>query len=137
MSLPAGTASGSEDRAADGSASERASEEPLTASAGQVHGRTQQPGAAGIRVPGPSGDGAAGGAAGGEGAVRDSALGGVSAGGEEDGSGAPQLPATGDVAVDEALQDLPGLLDRPLEEQVEGYTAIHGRLQDRLADLDG
>ena len=56
------------------------------------------------------------------------------------GSGAPsvwQPPATGDVAVDEALQDLPGLLDQPLEAQVEGYTAVHVRLQDRLADLDG
>ena len=63
-----------------------------------------------------------------------------SADGAGDGSDAPsvgQPPATGDVAVDEALQDLPGLLDQPLEAQVEGYTAVHGRLQDRLADLDG
>jgi hypothetical protein len=98
MSLPAGTASGSEDRPEDRPVSEQVSEEPRTAAAQQVD---------------------------------------VSPGGVQDGPGAPQLPATADVAVDEALQDLPGLLDRPLEEQVEGYTAVHGRLQDRLADLDG
>jgi hypothetical protein len=46
-------------------------------------------------------------------------------------------PRTGDLAVDEALQELPGLLDQPLEEQVDGYAAVHGRLQGRLADLDG
>jgi hypothetical protein len=48
-----------------------------------------------------------------------------------------RAPATGDDAVDEALHDLHLLLDQPLEAQVEGYTAVHGRLQDRLADLDG
>jgi hypothetical protein len=46
-------------------------------------------------------------------------------------------PSTGDPAVDEALKELPGLLDQPLEAQVDGYAAVHGRLQDRLADLDG
>jgi hypothetical protein len=46
-------------------------------------------------------------------------------------------PSTGDVAVDEALSELPDLLHQPLEAQVDGYTAVHGRLQDRLADLDG
>jgi len=35
------------------------------------------------------------------------------------------------------LAELPGLLEQPLEEQVDGYAAVHGRLQDRLADLDG
>jgi hypothetical protein len=46
-------------------------------------------------------------------------------------------PSTGDPAVDEALRELPGLLDQPLEAQVDGYAAVHGHLQDRLADLDG
>jgi hypothetical protein len=46
-------------------------------------------------------------------------------------------PSTGDPAVDEALKELPGLLDQPLEAHVDGYAAVHGRLQDRLADLDG
>jgi hypothetical protein len=49
----------------------------------------------------------------------------------------PDLPRTGDSAVDEALEALTGVVDRPLPAQVDAYGAAHGRLQDRLADLDG
>jgi hypothetical protein len=49
----------------------------------------------------------------------------------------PGLPATGDQPVDEALEALLGVLQRPLGEQVDVYAEVHGRLQDRLADLDG
>jgi hypothetical protein len=43
---------------------------------------------------------------------------------------------TGDPQVEEALESLADLLERPLAEQVEVYAAVHLRLQDRLADLD-
>ena len=47
------------------------------------------------------------------------------------------LPSTGDRSVDEALESLSGVLDRPLAEQVDVYAGAHRQLQDRLADLDG
>jgi hypothetical protein len=49
----------------------------------------------------------------------------------------PALPATGDRSVDAAVEALHGVLRRPLGEQVDVYSDVHGRLQDRLADLDG
>jgi hypothetical protein len=49
----------------------------------------------------------------------------------------PKAPATGDQPVDEAVEALQGVLQRPLGEQVLVYGDVHGRLQDRLADLDG
>ena len=49
----------------------------------------------------------------------------------------PELPATGDQSVDEAVEALLGVLQRSLGEQVDVYAEVHGRLQDRLADLDG
>jgi hypothetical protein len=49
----------------------------------------------------------------------------------------PQLPHTGDTAVDETLEQLVDVTSRPLEDQVEVYVGAHRRLQDRLADLDG
>jgi hypothetical protein len=49
----------------------------------------------------------------------------------------PELPATGDRQVDEAIEALLGVVHRPLADQVAVYADVHGRLQDRLADLDG
>jgi len=46
-------------------------------------------------------------------------------------------PSTGDGPVDEALEGLIGVLDRPLGEQLDVYAGVHRQLQDRLADLDG
>ena len=48
-----------------------------------------------------------------------------------------QLPRTGDVQVDEALEGLQAAQDLPLAEQVDAYTGTHRALQDRLADLEG
>ncbi|GIG28774.1 hypothetical protein [Cellulomonas marina] len=39
-----------------------------------------------------------------------------------------------DVAVEEALRTLDGLVDRPLAEHPGAYEAVHAALQDRLAD---
>lgn len=44
---------------------------------------------------------------------------------------------TGDVAVDEALGTLAGLDGLPLREHVAAFDAVHGALQDRLADAEG
>ncbi len=44
---------------------------------------------------------------------------------------------TGDAAVDEALRVLDGLAERPLTEHVAAFDAVHGALQDRLAEAQG
>lgn len=44
---------------------------------------------------------------------------------------------TGDDAVDEALTRLEALGDAPLREHVAVFDAVHGALQDRLADTEG
>ena len=44
---------------------------------------------------------------------------------------------TGDHAVDEALTRLDVLGDAPLREHVAVFDAVHGALQDRLADTEG
>jgi hypothetical protein len=43
---------------------------------------------------------------------------------------------TGDDAVDEALSTLTDLAELPLREHVAVLEAVHGALQDRLADSD-
>ena len=45
--------------------------------------------------------------------------------------------ATSDDAVDEALSRLVGLEDQPLRAHVAVFDAVHGALQDRLADAEG
>ncbi|MGN8246336.1 hypothetical protein ACTHAM_003476 [Cellulomonas soli] len=47
------------------------------------------------------------------------------------------LPSTGDAAVDEAVATLDRLDGRPLREHVAAFDAVHGALQDRLADAEG
>lgn len=44
---------------------------------------------------------------------------------------------TGDTAVDEALRSLDGLTERPLPAHVAAFDAVHGALQDRLAEAQG
>ena len=44
---------------------------------------------------------------------------------------------TGDAAVDEALRALDGLADVPLPGHVAAFDAVHGALQDRLAEAQG
>lgn len=44
--------------------------------------------------------------------------------------------SSGVPAVDDARQRLQDLDDAPLEEHVEVYEDVHGRLQEGLADLD-
>ena len=46
-------------------------------------------------------------------------------------------PASTDAAVDEALSRLAGLEDQPLRAHVAVFDAVHGALQDRLADAEG
>ncbi|MCL3861979.1 hypothetical protein [Actinotalea sp. K2] len=41
---------------------------------------------------------------------------------------------TGDPSVDAALTVLDGLADRPVREHVAVFDAVHGALQDRLAE---
>ena len=45
--------------------------------------------------------------------------------------------ASTDAAVDEALSRLAGLEDQPLRAHVAVFDAVHGALQDRLADAEG
>ena len=45
--------------------------------------------------------------------------------------------STSDDAVDEALSALVGLEDQPLRNHVAVFDAVHGALQDRLADTEG
>lgn len=45
--------------------------------------------------------------------------------------------STTDAAVDEALSRLQGLEDQPLRAHVAVFDAVHGALQDRLADAEG
>ena len=52
--------------------------------------------------------------------------------GAQDGYAAPS-----DAAVDEALSRLVGLEDQPLRAHVAVFDAVHGALQDRLADAEG
>lgn len=52
-------------------------------------------------------------------------------------AGTRPLDGTGDVAVDEALGTLAGLDARPLRDHVAAFDAVHGALQDRLADAEG
>lgn len=47
------------------------------------------------------------------------------------------LESTGDAAVDEALSRLVDLTDQPLRSHVAVLDAVHGALQDRLADAEG
>jgi len=53
------------------------------------------------------------------------------------GVGAASDGPTGDPHVDEALTRLDGLADLPLREHVAAFDAVHGALQDRLADAEG
>jgi len=53
---------------------------------------------------------------------------------------APELEpdaSTGDEAVDEALTLLAALDEQPLRSHVAAFDAVHGSLQDRLADAEG
>ena len=61
------------------------------------------------------------------------AAGAVAAGAVATGSDGP----TGDPHVDAALTRLDGLADAPLREHVAAFDAVHGALQDRLADAEG
>jgi hypothetical protein len=45
--------------------------------------------------------------------------------------------STTDAAVDEALSRLDGLAEQPLRAHVAVFDAVHGALQDRLADAEG
>ncbi|MBT0995325.1 hypothetical protein KIN34_13625 [Cellulomonas sp. DKR-3] len=45
--------------------------------------------------------------------------------------------STGDAAVDEALRSLADLDAAPLVEHVAAFDAVHGALQDRLAEAQG
>lgn len=45
--------------------------------------------------------------------------------------------ATGDLAVDTALTGLDTLADRPLNEHVAVFDAVHAALANRLAETDG
>ncbi|AEI12442.1 MULTISPECIES: hypothetical protein [Cellulomonas] len=45
--------------------------------------------------------------------------------------------STGDASVDEALRALEGLADAPLSRHVAAFDAVHGALQDRLAETQG
>ena len=45
--------------------------------------------------------------------------------------------STSDDAVDQALSALDGLEDQPLRDHVAVFDAVHGALQDRLADAEG
>ena len=49
----------------------------------------------------------------------------------------PGFDSTADAAVDEALSTLAGLEDQPLRAHVAAFDAVHGALQDRLADAEG
>jgi hypothetical protein len=45
--------------------------------------------------------------------------------------------STSDDAVDQALSALVGLEGQPLRQHVAVFDAVHGALQDRLADTEG
>ena len=49
---------------------------------------------------------------------------------------ATDVAPTGDDAVDEALSSLTGLGEQPLRAHVAVFDAVHGALQDRLADAE-
>ncbi|WP_202924332.1 hypothetical protein [Cellulomonas sp. H30R-01] len=51
--------------------------------------------------------------------------------------GSSDGPTTGDAQVDEALTRLAGLDDAPVRDHVVVFEAVHGALQDRLADAEG
>ncbi len=46
-------------------------------------------------------------------------------------------PATGDDQVDQALTRLDDLAGAPVRDHVAVFEAVHGALQDRLADAEG
>lgn len=50
---------------------------------------------------------------------------------------ADDVTSVSDDAVDEALSALVGLEDQPLRAHVAVFDAVHGALQDRLADAEG
>ena len=50
---------------------------------------------------------------------------------------ADDVMSASDDAVDEALSRLDGLEDQPLRAHVAVFDAVHGALQDRLADAEG
>ena len=47
------------------------------------------------------------------------------------------IESTSDDAVNQALSALAGLEDQPLRDHVAVFDAVHGALQDRLADAEG
>ncbi len=49
----------------------------------------------------------------------------------------PDVPRTGDLAVDDAVQRLVAVTGATLEEQLPVLEAVHRTLQDRLADVEG
>ena len=49
----------------------------------------------------------------------------------------PELPATGDPAVDDAVGRLTELTAVPLDEHPAVYERVHRTLTDRLADVEG
>ena len=51
--------------------------------------------------------------------------------------GSDAYGTTADAAVDEALSRLAGLEEQPLRAHVAVFDAVHGALQDRLADAEG
>ncbi len=53
------------------------------------------------------------------------------------GDGTVVPPTTGDDAVDEALARLAGVAELDLRAQLTTFDAVHGALQDRLADAEG
>ena len=59
--------------------------------------------------------------------------------GTSDAAGATGEPevSTGDAAVDEALSRLVGIDGEDLRGQLVTFEAVHGALQDRLADAEG
>lgn len=81
----------------------------------------------------PSGPGTAGSAHG----ARPSADGAVDGGSSEGGDAVEDVTSTGDDAVDEALTLLARLDTQPLRAHVAAFDAVHGALQDRLADAEG
>lgn len=52
-------------------------------------------------------------------------------------NGTDDVTSASDDAVDEALSRLVGLEDQPLRAHVAVFDAVHGALQDRLADAEG
>lgn len=92
------------------------------------HADTRGPGGAQVDAVGSPGGAAVGAAA--------SGGAGVDAEGSS-GGGSDAVSSTGDGAVDEALTLLAALDAQPLRAHVAAFDAVHGALQDRLADAEG